>query len=110
MERAPTRIEHPALLSLGTCVGPWRVVGWAGRGVYGAVYQAVRVGEEHAAPVALKLALLPEDPRFASRGGAALAHAPPQHPPADRRRRVALPLRHAPPLPRHGVDRGHAPV
>ena len=65
MERAPTRVQHPALLSLGTCVGPWRVVAWAGRGIYGAVYQAVRVGEEHLAPVALKLALLPKDPRFA---------------------------------------------
>jgi serine/threonine protein kinase len=40
------------------------VVAWAGRGVYGAVYKAERVGEEHAGPVALKLALNPGDPRF----------------------------------------------
>ncbi|HYH95057.1 protein kinase domain-containing protein, partial [Hyalangium sp.] len=46
-------------------VGPWRVEGWAGRGVYGAVYQAVPAGAEHAIPVALKLALHPADPRFA---------------------------------------------
>jgi serine/threonine protein kinase len=39
-------------------------VAWAGRGVYGAVYKAVRVGEEHAGPVALKLGLFPGDPRF----------------------------------------------
>jgi serine/threonine protein kinase len=41
------------------------VVEWAGRGVHGAVYRAVRVGEEQALPVALKLAVLPRDPRFA---------------------------------------------
>jgi hypothetical protein len=46
-------------------VGPWRVVGWASRGVHGAVYRAVRVGHEQAEPVALKLALFPKDPRFA---------------------------------------------
>jgi hypothetical protein len=41
------------------------VVAWAGRGSHGAVYQAVPVDHEHAHPVALKLALLPRDPRFA---------------------------------------------
>jgi eukaryotic-like serine/threonine-protein kinase len=46
-------------------VGPWRVVGSAGHGVHGAVYQAVREGPEPSTPVALKLALLPRDPRFA---------------------------------------------
>jgi serine/threonine protein kinase len=55
---------HPALLPPGASVGPWRVVAWAGRGVYGAVYKAVHSEQEHAAPVALKLALLPGDPRF----------------------------------------------
>ena len=54
---------NPALLPLGTQVGPFRVVDWAGRGVHGAVYRAVRIGQEHLPPVALKLALLPEDPR-----------------------------------------------
>jgi hypothetical protein len=29
---------NPAHLRLGTVVGPWRVVGWSGRGVYGSVY------------------------------------------------------------------------
>jgi serine/threonine protein kinase len=41
------------------------VVAWAGRGVHGAVYKAVPVDNPHASPVALKLALLPRDPRFA---------------------------------------------
>ncbi len=56
---------HPALLPPGTGVGSWRVQTWAGRGVYGAVYRAVPIQDEHASPVALKLALHPEDPRFA---------------------------------------------
>jgi hypothetical protein len=59
---------HPALLPAGTVVGRWRVVAWAGRGVHGAVYRAVQVGQELAPPVALKLAVLPQDPRFAREG------------------------------------------
>ncbi len=65
MEKASPASLHPAFLPPGTQVGPWRVVDWAGRGVHGAVYRAVRVGAEHAPPIALKLALLPRDPRFA---------------------------------------------
>jgi serine/threonine protein kinase len=53
------------MLPLGTQVGPWRVVEPAGRGAHGAVYRALRVGQEHLPPVALKLALFPRDPRFA---------------------------------------------
>jgi serine/threonine protein kinase len=49
---------------VGTVVGPWRVEGWGGRGAYGAVYRAVRIGREEAGVVALKLAVHPEDPRF----------------------------------------------
>jgi serine/threonine protein kinase len=41
------------------------VVDFAGRGTHGAVYRAVQVDKEHATPVALKLALLPRNPRFA---------------------------------------------
>jgi hypothetical protein len=52
------------MLPLGTQVGPWRVVEPAGRGAHGAVYRAVRVGQEDAPPVALKLALFPGDLRF----------------------------------------------
>lgn len=55
----------PARLPPGTEVGPWRVESWAGRGVYGAVYRAVPVADAHADPVALKVALFPDDPRFA---------------------------------------------
>jgi serine/threonine protein kinase len=64
MDRAENEAPNPALVPPGTLVGAWRVVAWAGRGVYGAVYKAERVGEEHAGPVALKLALNPGDPRF----------------------------------------------
>ncbi|SEU27759.1 Serine/threonine protein kinase [Stigmatella erecta] len=39
-------------------------MGPAGHGVHGAVYRAVRAGEAPSTPVALKLALLPWDPRF----------------------------------------------
>jgi hypothetical protein len=53
-------ILHPALLSPGTEVRAWRIEGWAGRGVY----RAVSLQDEHASPVALKLALLPADLRF----------------------------------------------
>jgi eukaryotic-like serine/threonine-protein kinase len=64
MQRPRAPAPHPAILPIGTVVGHWRVVGWVGRGVYGAVYLAVRVGQEHAGPVALKVALFPRDPRF----------------------------------------------
>ena len=55
---------HPALLPPGTPVGPWRVLDWVSRGVNGAVYRVVRIGQELLPPAALKLALLPDDPRF----------------------------------------------
>ncbi|MFL5346580.1 MAG: serine/threonine-protein kinase [Hyalangium sp.] len=65
MQSASAPTLHPASLSPGTVVGPWRVVAWVGRGVYGAVFRAVPVDTGPAAPVALKLALRPGDPRFA---------------------------------------------
>ncbi len=46
---------HP--LPPGTQVGPWLVEAWRGQGAFGAVYRAVRVGQERAGPVALKVAL-----------------------------------------------------
>lgn len=52
------------MLPPGTQVGPWRVVEWAGRGANGVVYRAVRIGQELLPSVALKLAMLPEDPRY----------------------------------------------
>jgi serine/threonine protein kinase len=55
---------NPSFLPPGTHVGTWRVLGFRGRGTYGAVYQAVSLKREHAAPVALKLAVYPADPRF----------------------------------------------
>ena len=56
--------QPPALLSPGDEVGPWRVEAWHGQGGYGAVYRAVRVGQEHAGPVALKLSVNPWDERM----------------------------------------------
>ena len=44
-------------------MGPWRVEAWQGQGAYGAVYRAVRVGQEPSGPVALKVALHPWDVR-----------------------------------------------
>lgn len=64
MQNASSSPLHPALLPPGTQVGPFPVVDWAGQGVHGAVYRVVRIGQEHLLPVALKLALLPDDPRF----------------------------------------------
>ncbi len=65
MDRLPPLTPHPAMLPAGTVVGNWRVEGWAGRGVYGTVYRAVHLHAMYASPGALKLALHPEDPRFA---------------------------------------------
>jgi serine/threonine protein kinase len=63
MEHTPE--ESGPRLPPGTQVGNWRVVAWQGQGAYGAVYRAVRIGQEHEGPVALKLALYPWDARFA---------------------------------------------
>jgi serine/threonine protein kinase len=40
------------------------VEAWQGQGAYGAVYRAVRLGQQHSGPVALKLSLLPWNQRF----------------------------------------------
>jgi predicted Ser/Thr protein kinase len=61
--------RHPAYLAVGTRVGEWKVEGWLGRGSYGAVYRAVQVGREKEGPVALKVAVHPEDPRFEREAG-----------------------------------------
>jgi serine/threonine protein kinase len=50
---------------VGEIVGPWRLEGYAGRGAYGVVYRARRAGHPHSEPVAVKLALRSDDPRFA---------------------------------------------
>lgn len=69
MENVASPTPHPELLPPGTQVGPWRVLEPAGLGAHGAVYRAVHVGQEHASPVALKLALFPRDQRFAREVG-----------------------------------------
>lgn len=61
------RLERDAdvrSLPQGTRVGPWRLKGCRGLGVYGAVYRAVREDQEHAGEGALKLAIYPRDPRY----------------------------------------------
>jgi hypothetical protein len=50
---------------------------WQGHGAYGAVYRAVRVGQEHQGPVAFKLALLPSDARFSRTPTPLRSHVPP---------------------------------
>jgi eukaryotic-like serine/threonine-protein kinase len=58
--------EDEALcLAPGTRVGAWQVVERQGYGGFGIVYRAVRVGQEHAGSVALKLARHPWEWRFA---------------------------------------------
>jgi len=64
-----TTLQAGELLPPGTQVGPWRVAEPAGRGAHGAVYRALRAGQEHSPPVALKLALFPGDLRFAREVG-----------------------------------------
>jgi serine/threonine protein kinase len=64
----PTRSQHSAALPVGTEVWPWRVLGLSGRGTYGTVYRAEKIGHEHEGPVALKLAKYPMDPRFEREG------------------------------------------
>ncbi|WP_037583386.1 serine/threonine-protein kinase [Stigmatella aurantiaca] len=59
MDTAP-----PENLPPGTVVGPWRLTCGAGRGAYGAVYRAEKVGQEAAGPVALKLSLHSREGRF----------------------------------------------
>ncbi|HYI01495.1 serine/threonine-protein kinase [Hyalangium sp.] len=54
----------PDSLRVGSLVGPWRVEGYTGRGSYGVVFRARRAGHPASPPVALKLALIPYDPRF----------------------------------------------
>ncbi|MBN1208211.1 MAG: protein kinase [Myxococcaceae bacterium] len=64
MKSEPVPQPHPCCLPPGTQVGDWRVLDCHGHGAYGAVHRALQVGQEHAGPVALKLALYPWDPRF----------------------------------------------
>jgi hypothetical protein len=74
-EQFPGR--HGFCLPPGTVVGDWCVVGCRGHGAYGIVYRAVRVGDEAAGEVALKVALYPWDPRFMREVGLlSLVHHP----------------------------------
>jgi len=54
----------PDSLRPGSVVGCWRIEGYAGRGTYGRVFRARRVGRPDSPPVALKVAVFAYDPRF----------------------------------------------
>jgi len=62
MTRLPEQPSHP--LSPGSLVGSWRVEALQGQGAFGAVYRAVRIGQEAPGPVALKVAHYAWDARF----------------------------------------------
>jgi len=63
-KKAPSLDVDPLCLPLGMRIGPWRILGWGGRGTYGTVYRVERVGHEAEGPFALKLAAFPGDERF----------------------------------------------
>jgi eukaryotic-like serine/threonine-protein kinase len=63
-KKLPLPDMDPLALPVGTCVGPWRVLGWGGRGSYGTIYRVERVGREWEGTFALKLAIYPDDERF----------------------------------------------
>ncbi len=61
-------IPTPDSLRPGNIVGSWRIEGYAGRGAYGLVFRARRVGAPHSEPVALKMAAFANDLRFLREG------------------------------------------
>ncbi|MDC0713003.1 serine/threonine-protein kinase [Stigmatella sp. ncwal1] len=60
-----TDVQGLDTLGVGSRVGLWRLERLAGRGSFGRVFQARRDGEPQSEPVALKVALAPEDARYA---------------------------------------------
>ncbi len=63
-KKPPLSQVDPLCLPVGMRVGPWRVLGWGGRGSYGTLYRVERAGHEQQGSFALKLAISPADPRF----------------------------------------------
>ncbi|MDY7228138.1 serine/threonine protein kinase [Hyalangium rubrum] len=64
MERWAALRLNSTSLPPGMRVGMWELRDWRGHGTYGTVYSAVRVGDEEAGLVALKMAAHPGDARF----------------------------------------------
>ncbi len=60
----PEQKLDPFSLRPGMRVGPWKVKAYEGGGAYGLVFRAVKVGQEQAGEVALKVACYPGDERF----------------------------------------------
>ncbi len=63
-----TDAPSPDSLRPGDVVGSWRIEGYAGRGSYGLVFRARRVGAPRSEPVALKMAAFAYDLRFLREG------------------------------------------
>jgi len=63
-KKAAEQEVDPLALPVGTRVGEWRVTGFRGRGAYGTLYRAERVGREQEGSGALKLAIHPGDERY----------------------------------------------
>ncbi len=57
--------DAPFPLPPDTLIGSWLLLEFVGGGTYGRVYKAVPAHQPDAGPYALKLARLPDDPRFA---------------------------------------------
>ncbi len=64
-KQRPMHEVDPLALPRGTRVGPWRVLGFRGRGSYGTLYRVEREGREAEGSAALKLAVHPGDKRYA---------------------------------------------
>jgi hypothetical protein len=64
MGRQISSAVHRLFLPPGTRVDEWVLRSYHGHGAFGVVYRAVRVGQESAGEVALKMALVPWEPRF----------------------------------------------
>lgn len=56
---------HPSSLRPGSLVGPWRLVGLIAQGTQSVVFRVEHSVQPETGPFALKLALRPDDPRFA---------------------------------------------
>ena len=64
MERWSALRLNSTSLPPGMRVGMWELGDWRGHGTYGTVYSAVKIGDEEAGLVALKMANHPEDQRY----------------------------------------------
>jgi len=64
MERKSAREPGPSVWPVGMRIGPWRVLGLGGQGMYGTVYRVEHAESAEPGIFALKLACYPGEPRF----------------------------------------------